>query len=423
MKEQEEVLVVGSGAREHAIGWKISQSPNVEKVFFAPGNGGTESVVNSENIPINADDIDGLTNFASTNKIGLTVVGPEDSLAAGIANRFGTEGLRIFGPRERAARLEWDKGFSAQFMRDHHIPQPDFALANTFEEALDFINHPRWKQFVVKATGLAAGKGVIVPESRDEAREAVRRILINHEFGSDQRLMFQERVYGREVSLISLTDGFTIRPFLPARDYKRVGNYDSGPNTGGMGAVVDRELLSPVQMGEAKEKILEPFINALRKERVLYRGAFYVGLMLTDEGLKVLEINARFGDPETEPQMVMLKSDLYNLLKACADGNLSEHEIEFDNGVAISVVLAAQGYPNNPRTGDIIEGLDRVDKDVVVFHAGTVRDGENIKTNGGRILAVTAKGSDVEDARRKIYGAIGSTIHFRGMQVRNDIGR
>lgn len=422
MKEQ--ALVIGSGAREHALGWKLRQSPQVGQIFFAPGNAGTATFSSSENLPINVDETDKLVDFASKNRVDLTVVGPEGPLVAGIADIFEARELRIFGPRQKAARLEGDKGFSAQFMRDNDIPQPDFELSSSLEGALRFIQKPKWDKFVVKATGLASGKGVILPDSRDEAEDAVRRILIDREFGESQHILFQERLYGREVSLISVTDGKNIVPLLPARDYKRIGGGDIGPNTGGMGSIVDRQLLTEQELWEAREKILEPTIRGLRNQGIIFRGALYAGLMITDDGLKVIEYNVRFGDPETQPQMFMMESDLFQILKDCADGKLQIEGLEFDNGVAISVVLASEGYPQNPKTGDVINGLSAVGREVAVFHAGTLRRDQEVVTGGGRVLSVVTRGDTIEGARKKAYGAIGSGgINFRGMQYREDIGR
>lgn len=422
MKEQ--ALVIGKGAREHALGLGLIQSSQVGQVYFAPGNAGTATLSSSENLPINVDETDKLVNFASKNRIDLTVVGPEGPLIDGISDAFQNEGLRIFGPRKDAAMLEGDKGFSAQFMRNNGIPQPDFELSSSLEDALRFIQKPKWDKFIVKATGLASGKGVILPDSRDEAEDAVRRILIDCEFGESQHILFQERLYGREVSLISVTDGKNIIPLLPARDYKRIGDGDTGPNTGGMGSIVDRQLLTERELWEAQEKILEPTIRGLRNQGIIFRGALYAGLMITDDGLKVIEYNVRFGDPETQPQMYIMKSDLYQVLKDCADGNLQIEALEFDNGVAMSVVLASEGYPQSPKIGDVINGLSRIDDEVVIFHAGTKNNGQEIVTDGGRVLSVTAKGINVEAARAKVYKAIGAQgVNFRGMHYREDIGR
>lgn len=423
MKKQKSVLVIGGGAREHAIGWKLRQSPHVGKIFFAPGNAGTASLPYSENLPINVGETNKLVNFASKNKIGLTIVGPEGPLMDGIEGTFRAEGLVIFAPTLEAAMVEGDKGFAAEFMKANHIPQPDFELHDNLKSALEFVQTPKWEKFVVKATGLANGKGVMLPNSRDEATDAVKRIFVKREFGDNQSVLFQERLYGTEVSLISFTDGKTIIPLLPARDYKRVRDNDKGPNTGGMGAIVDRELLSADQLHEAIEKILKPTIEGLRHQGSLFSGALYVGLMITDEGLKVLEYNARFGDPETQPQMLMLESDLFELLEACADGNLDDKEIKFSDGSAVGVVLASEGYPGEPKTGDVINGLDSVSDDVVVFQAATKQEDSGTVTDGGRVLTVNAKGSDIDEARRKAYSVVGPRgINFSGMHYRKDIG-
>ncbi len=427
MKEGESVLVIGSGAREHALGWKISQSPHVGQIFFAPGNGGTATLAHAENISINPDEPDGikkLVEFASTNRIGLTVVGPEAPLVAGIADRFNAENLRIFGPGREAARLEGRKDFAANFMRRNGIPQPRFELASNINQVLRFIENSRW-DFVVKATGLAAGKGVALPETRDEAVEFTRRIFAG-EFGPDQQVLFQQRLYGREISLIALVGGVNLLPLVPARDYKRLNDNDQGPNTGGMGAIAGEALLSPKQMDEAKKRILTPLMRGLEKERILFEGAIYVQLMITQEGLKVVEFNVRFGDPETEAQMELMSPDVdfYELLRDCADGELWEHgEIKFDSGFAVSVVLAAKGYPGKVRTGAVIKDLEKVRDKAVIFHGATAKKGEEIVTNGGRVLTVAAKGRSLEEVRDKVYSTIGPRgIHFSGMQYRKDIG-
>ena len=419
---KERILIVDNRGRGHALGWKLKAADGSRKLFFAPGNYGTSKL--GENVDIDVTEIDRLERFASDNKITLTVIGPEVPLEKGVANAFHEDNLAIFAPTQESAILETSKSRAIEFMQRHNIPHPASKIFDNINEALSFVENSTWAEIVVKACGLAAGKGVILPDSIEEAKQAIRRIMIDKEFDDGKEVVIQERLKGKEVSLICITDGRTIVPLLPARDYKRIGDNDKGPNTGGMGAFapvpeVNRELL-----GEIYNTILIPTIRGMEQEGKLYQGVLYAGLMLTKDGPKVLEFNSRFGDPETQALMMLLKSDLYPALKNAAEGRLSKKDIVFRKGAAVCVVLAAEGYPGRPKIGDVIHGLHTINNpSVQIFDSGTIMRNGQVETNGGRIIAVTAFGKDVEDARQDVYDSIGDKgVNFRGMQFRTDIG-
>ena len=418
------VLVIGSGGREHALGWKLSQSPHVKKVYFAPGNGGT-----SENINIKQNDIKGLVAFAK--KFGrdcLAVVGPEDSLSLGVADAFAKEGLRLFGPSKEAAMLESSKAFAKEFMRQAGIPTAQFATFSDARSAMDYIKGQS-RPLVVKADGLAAGKGVIVCDHAAQAIDAVDKIMVNREFGTaGGRVVVEERLSGEEASFIALCDGRTIMPLASSQDHKRIFDGDKGPNTGGMGAyspapVVDMELHDKII-----SRVIHPVMSEMQRRGTPFRGFLYAGIMVdeTTGEPSVLEFNARMGDPECQPIMMRMKSDFYEYVDAAVDGRLaSMPPIEWKNQTAVCVIMASKGYPGSYEKGKIIEGLDSNFSNVVVFHAGTARDSQgHVVTNGGRVLGVTGLGDDPRQAIDNTYSAVrkirwGENDHY----YRTDIAR
>lgn len=414
-------MIIGGGGREHALGWRISQSPQVKKLYFAPGNAGTSLI--GENVDIGVDEIEKLKNFALEKKIDLTVVGPEASLKEGIVDEVNKAGLRIFGPSKNAARLETDKAWAIKFMQRHKIPHPESLIFNNIKDAFKFAKNPKWKEYVIKASGLAAGKGVILPDSLKEAKEAIKRIMIKKEFDEGKKIIFQERLSGKEVSLLALTDGKTVIPLISAQDHKRVFDHDKGPNTGGMGAFAPTPTMNDKLLKTVLEKILKPTIIGMQKEGNLYKGVLYAGLMITKKGPKVLEFNCRFGDPETQPLMVLFSSDLFIALKACIEGKLRNDLVTFRKGSSLCVVLSSKGYPGKYEKGKIIYGLEKVPKNIQVFLAGTKIENGHVVTNGGRVLGITTYAKTMEKAREKVYSVIGKKqIHFIGMHYRKDIG-
>ncbi|OGX41977.1 MAG: phosphoribosylamine--glycine ligase [Omnitrophica WOR_2 bacterium RIFCSPLOWO2_12_FULL_51_24] len=415
------VLVVGSGGREHALVWKIRQSTLVDKVFCAPGNGGISQI--AECVGIKADNITGLIEFATKNKIGLTVVGPEVPLSDGIVDRFSVNGLRIFGPSKVAARLESSKVFMKELAKKYNIPTAKFEVFADSAGAKKYIKGLKGK-FVVKADGLAAGKGVVVCSSKDEGFAAVEAMMERKIFGeAGNKVIIEECLEGEEASIIVVTDGKDVVPLASAQDHKRIFDGDKGPNTGGMGAYSPAPIVSPDMMNTVMKDIIRPTIDALGKEGVRYTGALYAGLMVDEAGPKVLEFNCRFGDPETQAILPRLNSDFIGLIEASIDDEIDITSLEWDQRPCVSVVLSSGGYPGEYKTGFEIEGLDALEKikDVYVFHAGTkVADGK-VLTSGGRVLNVTALGSDIKDAIDRCYNAI-NLIEFEGMHFRRDIG-
>jgi phosphoribosylamine---glycine ligase len=416
------ILVIGSGGREHAIVWRLRQSPEVTKIWCAPGNGGIAE--DAECLPVNADDVDGLVALAERLKPDLTVVGPEAPLVAGIRNKFEFRGMRLVGPSQRDARLEGSKIFSKDFMTRYRIPTATlygaFDSASEAILALDAVDWP----VVVKAEGLCGGKGVLVAEHRDEAEVFIRRLLQKHELGQGgSRVLLEKGLKGQELSFIVLTDGQSFLPMAPTRDHKRIFDGDLGPNTGGMGAYTTDGMISEELESAIVDKIVCPTIAGLSEEGIPYNGFLYFGLMLTSDGPMVLEYNCRLGDPETQPLMMRMDFDLAVAMDAVASRRLSTFKPAWKPGAAVCVVMAAAGYPGSYETGKRIEGLDAVKSlpDVAVFHAGTKRDGNSVVTNGGRVLGVTASGASLEQAIRKAYNAVGK-IHFEGAEYRTDIG-
>lgn len=416
------VLIIGNGGREHALAWKISQSPLTDRVFVAPGNAGTAGV--GENVAISGTDFPKLIRFAKDNDVGLTIVGPETPLVLGIVDEFTKAGLKVFGPSKLAAELEGSKVFCKDLLRNADVPTADYRTFNNVERALTFLREREDVPVVVKADGLAAGKGVIVCNGRNEALEAVERIGKNFEFGdAGKRIVIEERLDGREASVLAITDGQTILTLPPAQDHKRAYDGDAGPNTGGMGAYCPAPLVDEEMLRWIEGHVLVPTVHAMKRARRPFRGVLYAGLMLTNQGPKVLEYNVRFGDPECQPILMRLKSDLLELLLATVDGTLDQIAPPvWDDRPSVCVVMASEGYPGKYVSGRPIRGLDEAAKiaDVQVFHAGTsLKDGQ-VVTDGGRVLGVTALGSSISAAKLQAYTAV-KAIRWDGAWCRKDI--
>jgi phosphoribosylamine--glycine ligase len=418
------VFVVGKGGREHALVWKLAQSRSVESVYCAPGNAGTAE--DGINTPIEPNDVDRLVRFAQKEGIGLTVVGPEEPLARGIVNEFQKAGLRIFGPTREAAQIEVSKVFAKQLMRQADVPTAEFRVFDHPDPARHYVE-TREYPVVVKADGLAAGKGVIVCNNNEEALAAVERIMVREEFGraAGRQVVIEKRLEGEELSVLALVSGRAIVPLQPTQDYKAALENDKGPNTGGMGAYCPAPLGTPEVMQQIEESVLVPIVHALKRGRRPFRGVLYAGIMVTNQGPRVLEFNCRFGDPETQPLLLRLKTDLLDLLEAVVDdrlGELPEGGLEWDPRPAVSVVMTSQGYPGNYSKGKVITGLAEAAKlpDVKVFHAGTKLENRLVVTDGGRVLGVTALGDTLREAKRNAYEAVGR-IHFQGACYRQDI--
>lgn len=416
------VLVIGSGGREHALAWKLAQSPLVRRVFVAPGNGGTAKVSKIENLELT--DFAQLADFCQAQNIVLTVVGPDAALAQGVVNLFQSRGLTILGPTKEAAEIEWSKDFSKQFMQRHNIPTAAYATFSDADQAHLYINQQA-VPIVIKADGLAAGKGVVVATSLEQAHDAVDRMLKDRAFGqAGSRIVIEEFMHGEEASFFVLSDGEEFITLASAQDHKRLQDGDKGPNTGGMGAFSPSPLVTPELRAQIIKTIVRPTIAGLAKEGRPFCGFLYVGLMIDEKRQpRVVEFNARMGDPETQPIMMRLKSDLFPLLLDAAQGKLdTDKDVEWDRRCALTVILASEGYPGKPRTGDVITGLEnQQEQDSMVFHAGTqLKDGV-LLSSGGRVLCVTALGDSLKIAQQHAYAAV-SHIHFEGMQYRRDIG-
>jgi phosphoribosylamine--glycine ligase len=415
------VLVVGSGGREHAIVWKLKQSRRVDRLFCAPGNSGMSQLAKCVNVK--AENIRGLADFAQRNKIHLTVIGPEQPLAYGIVDEFQKRKLPIFGPDRKGAQIETSKVYSKQFMQKYHIPTAPFKVYSNMAEAIGFCKTCEYP-IVIKADGLAAGKGVIIVKNLEEAAQAIENIIDKKIFGpAGSKLVIEACLSGPEVSLMAITDGKTILPLLSSQDHKRAYDGDQGPNTGGMGAYCPAPFLTPELLAQAQEHILEPAIAGLRSEGITYRGILYAGLMLTPSGLKVLEFNCRFGDPETQVVLPMMKTDLVDLCLAVVEKRLGGlGNIEWRKGAAACVVLASKGYPGKYATGVRINGLQTGwPNNMYVFHSGTRREGNNWFTAGGRVLCAMAADNDLRSALDRTYAMIGK-IRFDGAFYRKDIG-
>jgi phosphoribosylamine--glycine ligase len=418
------VLVVGGGGREHALAWKLAQSPKVRVVYVAPGNGGTAADARLENIDIT--DVQALRAWAVTEKIALTVVGPEQPLAAGIVDEFRAHDLRVFGPTKVAAQLESSKAFSKAFMTRHHIPTAEYETFTDAVAAHAYVD-VKGAPIVVKADGLAAGKGVVVAMTLQEAHEAIDFMLVDNTLGvthneGGARVVIEEFLQGEEASFIVLCDGKSVTAMATSQDHKRLLDGDQGPNTGGMGAYSPAPVVTPEVHARAMREIILPTIKGMEKDGIIYTGFLYAGLMIDAQGKpKTLEFNCRMGDPETQPIMMRLKTDFCDVMMAATSGTLDQIELEWDRRPALGVVMAAHGYPLHPRKGDVIHGLPKAAEDVVVFHAGTRRQDNATVTAGGRVLCVTALGSTVKAAQQRAY-EVARDISFEGAQYRKDIG-
>jgi len=417
------ILLVGSGGREHALAWKISQSPRVDKIYCAPGNAGMESL--AENLPILATDIQELKKFAFKEKIDLTVVGPELPLTHGIVDEFEQNNLKCFGPYQIAAELEGSKVFAKQFMERHKIPTAGFKIADSPKQAKKILNSGEFPfPVVLKADGLAAGKGVLICRSLKQAEKGVEELMVERKFGEAGRLiLIEEFLRGKEASFIVLSDGVKVCPFVTTMDHKTVYDGDKGPNTGGMGAISPSPYINKDTFNEVAKDIVFPTITRMLEEGRKYKGVLYVGLMLTEQGPKVLEYNCRFGDPETQPQMLRLKSDIVDIMELTIEENILDKDIEWNDKAAACVVVASGGYPKKYEKGKLIQGLDKAlkIKGIKIFHAGTRKEDNNYYTNGGRVLNVCCADNTLSDAMQKIYDAL-DKIDFEAMHFRRDIG-
>jgi phosphoribosylamine--glycine ligase len=414
------LLVIGSGGREHALAWRLAQSPRIQKVYVAPGNAGTAHENGLENVPLTA--IDELVDFAERERIFLTVVGPEAPLAAGVVNAFRAKNLPIFGPTREAAQLESSKDFAKRFMQRHQIPTAAFETFSDAEAAHAYVD-ARGAPIVIKADGLAAGKGVVVAMDSAEAHAAVDMMLTDNRMGdAGARVVIEEFLVGEEASFIVMCDGTHALPLATSQDHKRLRDGDAGPNTGGMGAYSPAPVVTPAVHARAMREIIMPTLTGMAQDGIPYTGFLYAGLMIAPDGtVKALEFNCRMGDPETQPIMLRLKSDLVDLVEAAIHCRLKDIEAEWDRRIALGVVMAAAGYPEAPRKGDPIHGLPAAGDDYHVFHAGTALSGKDIVTAGGRVLCVTALGDNVRAAQKRAY-EIAEQIAFDGMQMRRDIG-
>ncbi|MDD2441549.1 MAG: phosphoribosylamine--glycine ligase [Eubacteriales bacterium] len=414
------VLIVGGGGREHAIAWKLKQSPRISQLFCAPGNAGIAELAAC--VPIKATDLDALVRFARSETIDLVFVAPDDPLALGLVDRLETAGIRAFGPRSHAAVLESSKAFAKDLMRRYRIPTADYQVFDDVKAALAHVAGAELP-LVVKADGLALGKGVVIAHEREEARAAVTDMMVNSRFGqAGQKLVIESFLSGPELTLLAFTDGRTIHPMVTSRDHKRACDNDQGLNTGGMGAVAPGADLDENAWRQLRETILQPTVDAMRAEGRPFKGVLYFGLMLTQDGPKVIEYNARFGDPEAQVVLPLLETDLLDIIEAILDERLDQLEIRWKSGAACCVVAASGGYPAAYQTGYPIFGLDKVPSDCLVFHAGTRREGDAVLTSGGRVLGVTALGRTVEEAVGRAYRAL-DVIAFKDMHARRDIGR
>jgi len=413
------VLIIGSGGREHALVWKIDQSPYVEKIFCAPGNGGIASM--AECVDIDGTDLKELVSFAQKESIDLTVVGPELPLTMGAADIFKNHGLAVFGPDKQAAVLEGSKAFTKNFLAKYNIPTADFQIFDNSKAAVQYI-HDNQPPFVLKADGLAAGKGVLLCHSRNEAFQGVEDIMEVKKFGdAGKQLVIEEFMEGEEASILAITDGDNFITLPPAQDHKAIFEGDQGPNTGGMGAYAPAPVIDDDLLKQIKSDIIRPTIDGMKAEGRLYQGVLYAGLMITKTGPKIVEYNCRFGDPEVQAILPLLKTDLVDLMMEVAEGRLKAKEPETTPMSCICVVMASGGYPGSYQKGKTILGLDDVDQDVIVFHAGTRKENKLIVTSGGRVLGVTATGKTFLQAREKAYQAVGK-IAFDGAYYRKDIG-
>lgn len=411
------VLVIGSGGREHALCWKLAQSPLVEKVYAIPGSDGMRDVASAVPVASQEDILD----FARLMQVDLTVAGPETVLAEGLADKFRDAGLAFFGPSQAAARIEGSKGFAKELMKKYHIPTAAYQTFTDEAEAVAYVKTQKLP-VVIKADGLAAGKGVVIAQTEEEAEAAVREMMEGRAFGSaGTTVVIEEFMEGEEASVLAFCDGKTIIPMISSQDHKRIRDNDEGPNTGGMGAYAPAPVMTDELMKTVRETILQPACDAMAAEGYPFVGCLYAGLMITAEGPKVVEFNCRFGDPETEVVLPMLDSDLAEIMMHCVNGTLSEEDVRWKDGYAVDVVLASEGYPAGHTDGDVITGIEEAEKlGCHIFHAGTKKRSGNFVTNGGRVLNVVARGATLKEARDKAYEGV-SAIRWRGMQYRHDI--
>lgn len=413
------ILVVGGGGREHAICWKLSNEDNVEKIYCAPGNAGISQV--AECIAIGDSDIDKLIDFVKENNIDLTVVGPEVPLVKGIVDRFEEEGLKIFGPNKECAQLEGSKSFSKDFMVKHNIPTAKYKEYTEIDKAISEIDSFGYP-VVIKADGLAAGKGVVILENKEYALDALKEMMLDKKFGeAGNKIVVEEFLKGVETSILAFVDNNTIIPMVSAKDHKKVYNNEQGPNTGGMGTFSPSEIYTDDLEKEIREKVLDRTLDGLKKDGLKFKGILFIGLMITNDGAKVLEYNVRFGDPETQSVLFRLDTDLNKIMTSIIDNKLAEIKIKYKSEQAVCVMLTSGGYPDSYEKGKVITGLENLDKDIVVFHSGTKLVDEKLVTNGGRVIGITAKANTVKDAANKVYENI-KKIDFEGMHYRTDIG-
>ena len=414
------ILVVGSGGREHALAWKLAQSERIQIVYVAPGNGGTARDIRLINVDIS--DPEQLAEFVENENIGLTVVGPETPLAAGIVNLFRARGLKIFGPTREAAQLESSKDFAKAFMQRHGIPTARYQTFSDVAQAHAYID-ANGAPIVIKADGLAAGKGVVVAMSLEEAHQAVDHMLADNRFGdAGARIVIEEFLAGEEASFIVMCDGKNILPLATSQDHKRLKDHDEGPNTGGMGAYSPAPIVTPAMHARVMREIINPTINGMAKDGIPFTGFLYAGLMIDEKGNpRTLEFNCRMGDPETQPIMARLKSDLLTVMEHAVAGTLDAVELEWDRRTAVGVVMAAHGYPDSPKKGDVIDGIPAETAECVTFHAGTAMAAGKLQTSGGRVLCVVGLGDSVKMAQKQAYETV-DKIHFNGAQFRRDIG-
>jgi phosphoribosylamine---glycine ligase len=417
------LLVIGSGGREHALAWKLAQSRRVDEVLVAPGNAGTAGERKCRNVEVAANDIDGLLALVEREGVALTVVGPEGPLVAGVVDRFRAAGHRIFGPTAAAAQLEGSKAYAKDFLARHGIPTAHYAVHTNVEDALEYVRD-KGAPIVVKADGLAAGKGVIVAMTIEEAEAAITDMLADYAFGAaGARVVIEEFLDGEEASFISMVDGAHALPMATSQDHKRVGDGDTGPNTGGMGAYSPAPVVTPEVHARVMREVVEPTVRGMAADGIPFTGFLYAGLMIDQSGApKVIEFNVRFGDPETQPVMLRLQSDLVELIEAAVDGRLDGAQAQWDPRSSLGVVMAAEGYPGTPRSGDAINGWDVPDvPGTKAFHAGTKLEGEHVVTAGGRVLCVCALGSSVAEAQQRAYAELAG-ISWHGEFHRHDIG-
>lgn len=413
------ILVVGGGGREHAICWKLNNEKNVEKIYCAPGNPGIAKV--AECVSIGDSEIDKLVKFAKENNIDLTVVGPEVPLVMGIVDKFEKEGLKIFGPNKECSQLEGSKAFSKEFMIRHSIPTAKYKEYTNLQEAIDEIDSFGYP-VVIKADGLAAGKGVVIPENREDAIATLKEMMADKKFGdAGNKIVVEEFLRGIETSILAFVDNDTIIPMVSAKDHKKVNNFEQGLNTGGMGTFSPSEIYTEELDKHIKEHVLATTLEGFKSDKLNFKGILFVGLMITEDGPKVLEYNVRFGDPETQSVLFRLDTNLNEIMTSIVENKLKDIEINYKNEHAVCVMLTSGGYPEDYEKGKVITGLENLDEDIVVFHSGTKMIDEDLVTNGGRVIGITTKGETVKEAAKKVYENI-KKINFEGMHYRTDIG-